>query len=188
MARHEAAHAVVAVRLDLPLLYTSIVPGGAGDDSISDDTRKTGRGGKLSTAGHTKLERYRLAQWKAALPDSNAYANLEMVSVETAAGVVAENNKGAALDHGGSHNDLVQLMQQASILLGVKFSLTDPPRVVTQWLTAQLNDASELLQADGGVAWDRVTAALLRKKHLSGDEVRVLVGQADAVSGFQRHS
>lgn len=49
---------------------------------------------------------------------------------------------------------------------------------MTQWLMARLHDAEALLHADGGAAWDRVTAALLRKERLSGDEVRPLVEQS----------
>ena len=164
------------MRLNLPLVYTSIRPGGAGDESISDDARKTHRGRNLAAAGHTKLERSILKEWESALPDAKAYANLVKVSVETAAGIVAEKNMGAELGGEGSHNDLVQLMQQASTMLRIKFNPTDPPPAVTQWVTARLNDANEVLQSDGGAAWDRVMVGLLRKKELSGSEVLALVG------------
>ena len=105
---HEAAHAVVAVRLGLPLVYTSIRGGGAGDDAISADAQRTARpGGKLVAAGHSVLERGALAQWEAVLPDPQARANLEKVSVYTAAGIVAEAKMGAALHDEGNRNDRV---------------------------------------------------------------------------------
>lgn len=174
------------MRLGLPLVYTSIRGGGAGDDAISADAQRTTRPGrKFVSAGHTTLERNILAQWEAALPEQEARANLEKVSVETAAGIVAEIKMGAGLDDEGNRNDLVQLMQQAATLL-VAFNPADPPPAVTQWLTARLNDADALLHADGGAAWDRATATLLRKKGLSGEEVRTLVGQADVASGFNK--
>ena len=183
IAVHEAAHAVAAVRLGLPLVYTSIRAGGAGDDAISADAQRTARpGGKLLAAGHTVLERGALAQWEAVLPDPQARANLEKVSVYTAAGIVAETKMGAALNDEGNRNDLTDLLRQAATLLGSTFSLADPPPAVLQWVTARLNDADALLRADDGAAWDRMMATLVHKKDLSGDEVLGLVAEADAVS------
>jgi len=178
-ARHEAAHAVAAVRLDLPLAYTSIRHGGAGDESIGPDAQRTAPpGSKLVSAGHTVLEHGPLAQWVAALPDPQARANLERTSVQTAAGIVAEAKMGATLDDESNRNDLVQLWQQAATLLGVNFNPADPPPAVREWCAAQIAEADRVLHVDGGAAWDRVMAALLRKKDLSGDEVRALVTEA----------
>jgi hypothetical protein len=43
-----------------------------------------------------------------------------------------------------------------------------------------VDDAIQLLRTDGGVAWDRVTVALKKKKRLSGDEVRGIVKKAES--------
>lgn len=173
------------MRLDLPLAYTTIRRGGVGDGAISADAQHTApRGQKLASAGHTVLEPSPLALWLDALPDPEACANLERVSVETAAGIVAEAKMGATLDDEANRNDIDQLMKQAVTLLRVKFEHAAPPPVVREWRDAQIAEAARVLHVDTGAAWDRVAAALLRKKHLSGDEVRALVAQADKASGF----
>ena len=40
--------------------------------------------------------------------------------------------------------------------------------------------AGIILSHDDGLAWERVTTALLRKKYLTGDEVRAIVAEGDA--------
>ena len=74
-------------------------------------------------------------------------------------------------------------MRQAETLLGITFNHADPPPAVREWLAAQIKEADRVLHVDGGAAWDRVMAALLRKKDLTGDEVRALVAEVDRESG-----
>ena len=185
-ARHEAAHAVVAVRLDLALSYTSIQRGtAAGDGSIRAEAQRTAPPGKvLVSAGVTVLERDPLARSEAAFPNPQARAHLEKVPVYQAAGIVAEAKMGVGLHDEANRNDLDYLMRQAETLLGITFNHADSPPAVREWLAAQIKEADRVLHVDGGAAWDRVMAALLRKNDLIGDEVRALVAEADRESGF----
>lgn len=48
-------------------------------------------------------------------------------------------------------------------------------RKVKRFIERAADRASMALCVDEGAAWDRLTAALLRKRHLSGDEVHALV-------------
>jgi hypothetical protein len=174
-ARHEAAHAVVSVRLGLPLAYTTIRPGT--DAIISPHAQRTMPSGvKLVSVGYTTLDPGTVERWQAALPDPEARANVQAVAVKTAAGMVTEAESGADVFDAADRGDFVELLQAAAVLLRTPFQENDPPPAVRAWCAARLTDAETLLHVDGGAAWERVTVALLREKHLSGDEVRALVG------------
>jgi len=176
-ARHEAAHAVVCVRLGLPLAYTTIRPGAGADATINPDAQRTMPPGvTLVSAGYTTLEPGTVEQWQAALPDPAAQARIQAVAVKTAAGMVTEAERGAHVLDASDRGDFVDLLQVAAVVLRIPFKSNDPPPAVRAWCAARLTEAETLLHADGGAAWDRVTAALLERKRLSGDEVRTLVG------------
>ena len=51
---------------------------------------------------------------------------------------------------------------------------------VREFLGEAVTYAEAVLLLDDGAAWDRVTAALYRKKALTGDEVRSLVAAPDS--------
>ena len=176
-ARHEAAHAVVCVRLGLPLAYTTIRPGAGADATINPDAQRTMPPGvTLVSCGYTTLEPGTVEQWQAALPDPEAQARIQAVAVKTAAGMVTEAERGAHVLDASDRGDFVDLLQVAAVLLRIPFKSNDPPPAVRAWCAARLTEAETLLHADGGAAWDRVTAALLQRQHLSGDDVRALVG------------
>ncbi len=144
-ARHEAAHAVVAIRLGLPLAFTTIRHG----DVVQGFTE-----GKLRSVGYTSLA--------------------------VAAGIVSEYGRGKARNLHAISGDQRDLLQAASILLGVNFESNNVPENVREWCAEQFKKAEAILYADDGAAWDRTRVALLRRKYLSGDEVRKLVGNTSA--------
>ncbi|MSR23011.1 MAG: hypothetical protein EXR92_05645 [Gemmatimonadetes bacterium] len=175
-ARHEAAHAVVSVLLGLPLVTTDIRRRTAGGDVAVPATRS--RNGEVGISiGATVLEEGAASAWRDALPNPAARDCLERLGVQIAAGVVAELERGVKMEAPEHRTDLFDMVQVAGVL-GVGRSSDDP--AVQEWMSSRVMLAGEILFADDGAAWDRVAAALLRKKVLTGDQVRSLVGEASS--------
>jgi len=150
-ARHEAAHAVVAARLGLPLVYADIIEHG------------TGLTGFTSRSGRTKLGR-------------GADANPTACAIVGAAGIVAEGEDRRrdffiSIDHPIA-GDLLQLRRVAQ-RLGISAD-SDDDRFMS-WARVVIQRARTLLRRDRGAAWRRVTTALLREHRLSGAIVYSLV-------------
>ena len=83
-ARHEAAHAVVAVRLGLPLVSVD----------IHLDPMEMPDGTSIVTAGFTALDQTITHQWTVSLPDSHAVERITAIATQIAAGCVAEEGFG----------------------------------------------------------------------------------------------
>lgn len=126
----------------------------------------------LVSAGYTTLVDGVVERWLAQLPDGAARANLEALAVQQAAGIVAELDAGKGINDLAHRDDMFQMVQLGGAL-GYGKSSTD--QAMKSWLKAAFRRAAAILAADGGIAWDRVTMALLRKRELSGDEVKGLV-------------
>lgn len=181
-ARHEAAHAVAAVRLNLPLDYTTIRKqvvagdqGAGGRRSYSNDT--------AVSVGYTTLVEGSAQAWADALPDPVARERLEALAIQCAAGPAADAESGIRLGDVSHQGDLQGLLMLARNL-GIGHSTDEAP--VREWMAEQCLLADALLSgSDDGAAWDRVRVALARKRHLTGDEVRALVGESDMARGEQ---
>lgn len=166
-AKHEAAHAVVSVRVGLPLASTD----------IRQRRQVEGNGSTLvNSAGFTTLEPGTTSRWRDALPDQEAITSLTLFGTQAAAGIVADINAGLRLGDVSHLDDVQQLVQIAGIL-GIGESNEDP--AVCEWMAARVKDAGAALISDDGAAWDRVRVALARKRCLTGDEVLSLVQLAD---------
>lgn len=172
-ARHEAAHAVVATRLGLPV--ASVVIGGGGADPY---------GLPGASTGHTALDpaRWPVYHLGQQLTDQDR-RNITNQAVNVAAGVVAETRAGE-----GELSDLAGLLELAAHLgvipadaAGAKVSTSDPG--FAPWYEDCVARASAILDQDGGAAWDRVRVALERKGRLSGEEVASLIEQSDRTQG-----
>src|SRR5687768_16190792 len=91
IARHESAHAVVAVRLGVGLDYTDIRPALRTDYATHNETgERFSR--TTATGGRTAMEQP--SQWPASLPDAEWIARLTRMAAVAAAGIIAEE-KGA---------------------------------------------------------------------------------------------
>lgn len=165
-ARHEAAHAVVSVRLNLPLVYTHI-------------RRQTITEGDETfvSLGFTSIEEGSARGWIDALPDPVARERCEALALQTAGGPAADLRAGLRLGDVSHEGDMRGLVAMAGAL-----GIGDEAR--PKWLSDQCNAAAVLLEAcDDGAAWDRVRAVLERKRYLTGDEVRDLVAESDTRHG-----
>lgn len=171
-ARHEAAHAVVSVRLGLPLESTSIRRELITASSGRPSSVPLRPGEAFVSAGYTTLVNGTTEQWVRALPDATARESLKNFGAQAGAGIVAEMRRGAVLSDVSHRDDVQQLVQIAGIL-GIGTSTAEPE--VRQWIAERIAVAEAVLQDDGGASWDRVAATLARKQILSGDQVRALV-------------
>lgn len=175
-AIHEAAHAVVAVRLGLPLAYTDIThrvmtagEGGPGTMASLNE------GETCVSSGYTTLVEGTSVAWQKALPDPKARESLEHLGAECAAGIVAEMSGGAKEDDWAHRDDLYGVLQCASAL-GIGNSTEE--EAVRDFISSRYQRAVEvLIDEDKSAAWGRVTAALLERERLSGDEVRDIVAE-----------
>lgn len=168
-ARHEAAHAVVSVRSGLPLASTDIRRG----RPIEQPDRFAPSPLKYVSVGYTTLEPGTVEQWRDALPDPSAADLLTRFAAQAAAGVVAEMERGAQPTDPTCRDDLQQLVQIAGVL-GLGESNADEP--VRAFMAEAISRASELLCLDNRVGWESVTTALLRRSHLTGEDVRAIIG------------
>ena len=169
-ALHEAAHAVVAIRLGLPLASTDIESRPITDISghgIPDDV-------VVTQGGLTTLTEGTIDALLAALPGSTAREGLEAVGVMIAAGVEAEIRGGVTAHDVRCRSDVYDLVVLARVL-GIGNSTGDPP--VVAWMHALNVRAWGFLRQDGKAAWHRVAAALIQRRSLSGVEVEELVSK-----------
>jgi len=155
-ARHEAAHAVVAARLGLPLVYADIV----------DRPHRSGR---------TRLR-------KAAEANPAACATVAAAGVVAERDRRAEFwhvpfTAPTATD--------VVVLARCAVRVGVLRSWRDLEEdpAFGPWATAAVRRARALLRRDSGAAWRRVTAALIREHRLSGAAIYALVRRRPATVG-----
>jgi hypothetical protein len=172
-ARHEAAHAVVSVRMELPLEATSIVRAEA------HATLSAIKGVVLKSVGYTNLVSGTVKSWEAALPDPIARQSFEKFAVQGAAGIYAEMSRGSHMFSPEHRDDLEMLVKIAS-RLGVGNSTDE--EAVRNFVDTAVSNAEAVLTQDTGVAWERVTTSLLRKKRLTAQEVRRIVQESDTDS------
>jgi hypothetical protein len=169
-ARHEAAHAVVAVRLGLPLAFTSVQRRVLSPGDRTNLSRAPGD--VVVSAGYTTLEEGAQERWRAALPSEEARQQLTAATTMAAAGIAADAMVHLPFGHVSHWDDLAAILHRAHVL-GIGDSDADP--AVRAWGAERVEEAGQILEADDGVAWDRVTAALRRKKRLTVDQVLCIV-------------
>lgn len=182
-AAHEAAHAVVCIRRDLPLEYATIGRRGVIGRDFLDDR-------EMVEIGITKIGGHVTMEWFDSLPDPAARAKVDDLATFMAAGIVSEVvRRDANLDdvkHRGDWQDLLKLIanlrQGGSMPDGPDATLVqafgDP--AVEDYIASALDRAQDILLQDDGTAWERVTTALFRKKYLTADAVRAIVTESDA--------
>ena len=147
-ARHEAAHAVVAARLGLLLMYTDILE-------------------HMQRSGRTRLGRA-----AAANPTASATVAAAGIVIECDLRTrFWEISPGAPA--AGDVMQLAKIAQRLGVLRHWR-DLDDDP-VFASWARAAVRRAQVLLRRGGGAAWRRVTAALLRDHRVSGAAVYALV-------------
>jgi hypothetical protein len=179
-ARHEAAHAVVSARCELPLASTSIKRGQG--HSVQNATGLPA-GVRLMSVGYTTLVRGSAQTWADALPDASARRQIEQFAVQVAAGIWAEQLRGGAIFDPVHRDDLQSLVQIAHTL---RIGGSTDDEAVQIFIDSAISSAGSILLQDGGVAWDRVTTALLRKKCLTGAEVGSIIAESDSESRLPR--
>lgn len=162
-ARHEAAHAVVSVRLGLPLAYTCI--------GMDPSRPRYGVSVDTVSVGYTSLEEGCGEAWRAALPDETARKALESLAVQTAAGIVADLDEGLPLGHVSHAEDMEGIIQIAGVL-GFDLSTSEP--AVQAFMRNAFVRATLILSQDDGAAWNRVCAALVKRRRLTGALVAAL--------------
>ena len=130
-------------------------------------------GFKLVSAGFTTLLDGSVKAWIESLPDEAAKSDLSKFAAQAAAGICSEIFYNGTLYDLACRDDLQQLVHIAGAL-GIGESTDDAS--VRAFVDAALAVASDrLVTQDSGVAWDRVTTALFRKKSLSAEEVQHIV-------------
>lgn len=169
-AFHEAAHAVVSVRLGLPLASTDIRQRVVGSDSMP--SLREGQVGISS--GYTTLVEGSSQAWLEALPDPDARDKLERLAVQAAAGVVAEIWLGGQPGDPACRDDLQQVVQIGG-MLGMGDSNLDP--AMQEWMSNCVSRASDVLltESEEDDAVHRVADALLEREYLTGDDVRQII-------------
>lgn len=169
-ARHEAAHAVLSVRLGLPLDFVDLRT----RTVESTEGRAVPNGVDVKSGGYTTLVPGTAEKWEAEARqgDATARTRLESLAMQTMGGIVAAGR----YDDLSCRDDLYQLVGIAGAL-GIGSRLKDP--VVEAWIKGIEQRAKEVLYQDDGAAWDRVRVALERKRWLNGEEVEKLVAESD---------
>lgn len=174
-AMHEACHAVVSVRLGLPLAYTSIGQVPTGPQMPQCALGRLPEGAVLESVGYTTLAEGTVEGWRDALPDPTARANFEAFAAQASAGIVFETGQ---RDRGvmdlTCRYDLQGVMQIAG-LLGIGETSAEP--AVRAFMATAFDKAAQVLEADGGHGVERVAAALYERRYLSGAEVAAIVAK-----------
>jgi hypothetical protein len=165
-AVHEAAHAVVHVRLGTPLLSVDIKP-----RKIA--TQK----GMLMSAGYTQMEPGYSERWRRQLPDPEAHFRLENVAVGIAAGIVADTLVNGLKIGDTSHRGDLESIVHIAYWLGVEHP--ESSDVFREWLADRYAAAAEVLTRNESAAWKHVTEHLVNLKTLSGTDVARLISEAD---------
>ena len=172
-ARHEAAHAVVSVRLNLPLASTDIIRQAVPQGHDQERAMISLAPGQVGvSSGFTTLVEGSAEVWQRSLPDPDARASLESLAQQVMAGPVADAYADLPLGHFGHRDDLQQVVQLAGIL-GIGTSNEDP--AVKDFMSSSFERADEVLMEDDGAGWDRVAQALLGGRALTGAYVRALL-------------
>jgi hypothetical protein len=150
---HEAAHAVVGVRLGMTLVSIDIKP-----------RKLQGAYGKVAiSCGYTSYELSTLIEQLGRTEAHRACA------VFAAAGIVAEREHGDG-DRHATADDVEGVVRH-----GTAAGISTADQAV--FLAASVNQAAHLLSLDGGTAWLRVRSALRLQRSLSPARVEALVGQ-----------
>lgn len=150
---HEAAHAVVGVRLGMTLVSVDIKP-----------RKLQGAYGRIAmSCGYTSYELSTLIEQLGRTEAHRACA------VFAAAGIVAEREHGDG-DRHATADDVEGVVRH-----GTAAGITAADRAV--FLADAINQAAHLLSLDGGTAWLRVRSALRLQRSLSPARVEALVRQ-----------
>jgi hypothetical protein len=176
-ARHEAAHAVVGVRLGLPVKFATI------RRAPMDAAMNSRMGREGNSEGRVEIDSTVFPSAKAGGPLTVAAREAhERLAVQTAAGILVEYRRGGvgAMVGAGSA-DIAAMLETANILgiVSVPIGATVDPATLPDfqpWMNDCVNRAAAILESDDGAAWDRVRMALERKRFLSGTELRTLIG------------
>ncbi len=162
-AWHEAAHAVVAARLGLPLQSVNIRIVAQPGQSVA------------VSGGITNIDGKVLKCWYELLPSSEAMKQLDNYGTMVAAGMVAEGRRPAP-----NPKDPAALGDEARLaewIYGLHGVAPKTPAGKAS-IEKHVVEAEKILLADDGKAWDTVHATLASKGEMSGDEVRGIVGVA----------
>ena len=150
---HEAAHAVVGVRLGMALVSIDIKP-----------RKLEGAYSRIAiSCGYTS---YELSTLIAQLGRTEAH---RACAVFAAAGIVAER------EHGDGDRHAVADDVEGVVRHGTAAGIDAADRAV--FLANAINQAAHLLSLDGGTAWLRVRSALRLQRSLSPARVEALVRQ-----------
>ena len=184
-AKHEAAHAVVAVRLGLPLAYATIRPWPL-TPSLNNARLGLPSDSETWLGGHYALVEGAVESWEKDLQSSDPAARdaarkefIQYAAVISAGiGATVESKRRPSWLDIAHQGDIHDFMLVAG-LLGVGRKFKTP--AVQSFLNSSLIRAQiDLQKMDAGKAWDRVTTALFRKKHLTGDEIKKIITESDA--------
>ena len=162
LAKHEAAHAVVAIALGLPLESVSI--GGA---TITGDN-----GRRFQLAGCTRLSVSASEHWRRDWRDPVARVTLANEAIMSAAGICCDLTAGARLGDRSHRLDAFKIMRIAG-MLGIGASIAEQP--VRRFLAECIEAAGEILKQSDCEQWNRLSNALHRQRSLSGDQARTCI-------------
>jgi hypothetical protein len=168
VAFHEAAHAVVGVRLGLPLASVDIRARGAEQlDAYVHEATLPGRP-VTSAEGGAVLVPGAVEQWNETITDLDTRDRFVRLAAMAAGGVVAEMEMGKGVNDPAHRADIVSIVHIAATL-GIGRATVEKP--VENFINAAFKRAAEVLNEDGGRGWRAVAAALLKSETLSADEV-----------------
>jgi hypothetical protein len=174
-ALHEAAHAVVSVRLGLPLNYIAI---GMDSGHPPRRTADVPANVRLRSGGTTMLVEGTTAAWRLRLPSADAIDALERFAAQTAAGIVAQRTTPDPAAKGPADHDDIQQIVGIAKVLGIGQSEQDER--VREFIAKSTALAEQHLMVDAGTAWQHVATALFSRKRLSAGEVDEIIRKCDA--------
>lgn len=147
VARHEAAHAVVAARLDLPI-------------DTCDITEQRDRSGRTTLEPEADVNKEGFATVAAA-------GTVVECDLRTRFWIIAPRAPAAT--------DVQRLLEIAEDLGIIADQNGEQSPEFGAWARVKAREARDLLCRDHGAAWRRVTTALLRARCLSGPAIYALV-------------